>query len=180
MNNNVRIVIDFEITPELVGIYSRSTHCTFVGEKDGPYCLSRSAQELQRIATTKMYGNNERLGIMKIYHQDQLVGFALPRVLQVKEHKVFKLDEDQTYHRVGTVFIDHPHRGKGIIGQAIKLFKAIYPNLIWTCDEKNTSSQKAAVKGDLKFSHLIYFKSKTEWSFEPMLDHVRVSHVYVS
>lgn len=177
---NIRLAIDFDVTPELVKLYALSTHCPFVGEKDGPYDEERAASELKRIAETKKYGNCERLGIMKIFQGDTLVGFSLPRVILEKEHKVFKLDTTDTYHRVGTVFIDPEHRGKGIMKKAINAFIDLYPNVVWTCDEKNIASGNSAVSGGLKFSHLIYFKSREEWSFEPMEDHIRVSNVYVS
>lgn len=175
---SIRLAIDFEITPELVKLYAASTHCPFVGEKDGPYCETRAGFELERIAKHKKYGSFERLGIMKIFWDDVLVGFSLPRMIAEREHNVFKLPENCTYYRVGTVYIDQEHRGKGIMAMAIKQFVSMYPNVVWTCDGKNISSQKSALRGGLKFSHLIYFKSREEWSFEPMEDCVRVSHVY--
>lgn len=177
---NLELVIDFEITPELVKLYAESTHCPFVGEKDGPYCEIRAGFELEEIARSKKYANFERLGIMKIFWEGKLVGFSLPRVILEREHEIFKLPPGCTYYRVGTVYIGHEHRGKGIMMWAIKKFVSIYSNVVWTCDEKNISSQKSAVRGGLKFSHLIFFKSRTEWSFEPLEECERVSHVYAN
>lgn len=176
--NDIRLAIDFDITPELVKLYAESTHCPFVGEKDGPFCEIRAGFELEKIVKHKKFANFERLGIMKIYQGDTLVGFSLPRVVLEREHNIFKLLPNCTYHRVGTVYVGHAYRGQGIMFSALKQFITMYPNVVWTCDDKNIASQKSAVRGGLKFSHLIYFKSRDEWSFEPMEDHVRVSHVY--
>lgn len=176
--NNIRLAIDFEITPELVKLYAESTHCPFVGEKDGPYCEIRAGFELEKIARSKKYANFERLGIMKIYQGDTLVGFSLPRVILEREHAIFKLPPDCTYYRVGTVYISHEYRGQGIMFFAIKQFVSMYSNVVWTCDNKNIASQKSAVRGGLKFSHLIYFRSRDDWSFEPIEDYARLSHVY--
>lgn len=174
----IKLAIDFEITPELVKLYAESTHCPFVGEKDGPYCEIRAKFELEKIARSKMYGKFERLGIMKIFWEDELVGFSLPREMVEREHPIFKLPEGLKYHRIGTVYVGKGHRGKGIMMHTILMFKTMYPNLVWTCDDANISSQKSAVRGGLKFSHLIYFKSREEWSFEPLEDCNRISHVY--
>ena len=178
LNIRTTIQIDFAICPRLVQLYADSTHDMFVGEKDGPYDLVKAEEMLKKYASTKMYGNHHRDGFMKIFYGSVLVGWAIPRVIHPKEHKALKLDDNLTYHRVGTVYIDPKFRGKGIMADVIKEFRKLHHNVVWACNELNKASKKAALNGGLKFSHKLYVKDTENWAFEPFEEMVRVTEIY--
>ena len=178
LNIRTTIQIDFAICPRLVQLYADSTHDMFVGEKDGPYDLVKAEERLKKYVSAKMDGSHNRDGFMKIFYGSVLVGWAVPRVVDPKEHKALKLDDNLTYHRLGTVYIDPKFRGKGIVADAIKEFRKLNPNVVWTCNELNTASKKAALNGGLKFSHKLYVKDTENWAFEPFEEMVWVAEIY--
>lgn len=180
LNIRTTFQIDFGICPRLVELYADSTHDMFVGEKDGPYDLAKAEEMLKKYAETKTYGNHLRDGFMKIFYGPVLVGFAIPRVIHPKEHKALKLDDNLTYYRVGTVYIDRAYRRKGIMSEVIKEFRKLHPNIVWACNEHNKASKAAALKGGLKFSHKLYVKDTENWAFEPFEGQVRVTEIYTT
>ena len=153
---DVSIKIDWEIPPDLIGVYSRSSSDPFVGEKDGPYDFGKAHNELLRYADTKKYGKYERLGIMKIYFKDIVIGFAFPRILHSHEYHNYTLFEDnregaKEWYRLGTCYLDESFRGHGIMQQAIAKFRELYPNVVWSCLESNLSSRKTATLAGLEY-----------------------------
>lgn len=177
---SLSLLIDWSTPNDLAEIYAESTDCEFVGNKDGVLTVEEATANLQRYASTKKYGNFERLGIMKIFHEGELVGFSMPRKIEAKENKIFKLEEDSTYHRIGTVYIAKAHRGKGIMTKAIKEFIKQYGNVLWVHNELNVASGKAAMAGGLKYSHSIHVAENREWTFNPNPNQIRVDKVYKS
>ena len=163
---NISIQLDFEVTPTLAELYMQSTQCSFIGYKV-PLTLEEATQKLNQYSQTKRYGKFERLAIMKIWEGDTLIGFSLPRAIMEIEYRAFKIENsNKDWYRIGTIFIGDQYRGKGVTSKVVKLFKERYPNLIWQCEEGNIGSAKAAEKAGLDYSHHIYFKDSTFWSFD--------------
>lgn len=174
----VSLVIDFEIPEGLAEIYLESQSCPYVGDKEGPRDLQGANADLERYVNTNQYGNRPILGIMKIYHYGILVGFSFPRAIMEKEYKVFKLNGDKPFYRIGTIYISKAFRGLGIVKETIRQFKEIYPNMLWTCNSLNTASEATALSGGLEFSHHIYVRPERKWEFHPVEDQVRIDNVY--
>lgn len=176
----LQLVIDFDIPKDLADIYAESSTCTYVGNKDGELSVAEAQLKLEQYAATKTYGAFERLGIMKIYVDAVLVGFSMPRVIKVKEHKVFMLEEEEVWYRIGTVYIAKAFRGQGIMRDTIREFKKIYPNLLWTCNEKNRASMYSAAAGGLVHSHNIYVGEDKYWEHQPFEGMIRTDLVFKS
>lgn len=178
--DDINLAIDFDVTDDLIELYSHSTGDEFVGEKDGPLDLEQAAAALNKIVLTGLYGKYPRLGIMKIYLGDKLVGFSMPRAVVKDEHEWFKLPTSLDYYRIGTVFIDPHYRCRGIMKAVIKQFIATYSYVVWTCDVNNTGSAKSALSAGLELKHLLYFNKEKKWFFEHNEDCVRTSLVYAN
>ncbi len=162
---DIKIQMDFEISPELVELYRQSTHSAFIGY-DTPLTLAEAAEKIHQYASTKHYGKFERIAIMKIWQGDVLVGFSLPRLILQREYEGFKIeDTGQDWYRTGTIYVTDSYRGKGIVAKAVHLLRQQYPNLIWGCKDENLSSKRAAEKAGFKYSHHVYFKADKQWSF---------------
>lgn len=176
----VELVIDFTIPEGLSELYAESSDCQYVGSNDGAMDAETALTNLERYATTKKYGAFERIGIMKIYKDGVLVGFSLPRDIKEKEHKVFLLPENTQWYRIGTVYIGKAYRGRGIMRDAIKKFKELYPNLLWTCNETNIGSRMSALSGGLIMSHHIYVGENKYWEHKPFDGMIRTDLVFKS
>ena len=162
----ITLQLDFEITPELIGIYQDATKSAFIGY-DKPLSLEEATQKMHQYASTKRYGKFERLAIMKIWKGDELVGFSLPRKIADFEYRSFKIeDTNLDWYRLGTIYIVDKHRGQGINSKVVELFKDKYLNIVWQCEQENISSSKAALNAGLQYSHHIYFKDSNLWSFD--------------
>ena len=175
---DIRIQMDFEVTEQLVELYRRSTHDPFIGYEN-PLSLTEAAEKMHQYSTTKRYGQFERLAIMKIWKDDVLVGFSLPRKIAEREYRGFKIEGTLLdWYRIGTIYVDEQYRGQGITSEVVRLFKIQYPNLIWQCEQENINSCKAAEKAGFKLSHHVYFKNKNQWSFEPDEDFPYGYHIF--
>lgn len=163
----VTIQMDFEITEGLVELYAKMTAAPFIGY-DTPLNHEASLSSLQRYARTRRYGKFTRLAIMKIYHDGVLAGMAFPRQLERSEFRAFQIQylDENDWYRLGTIFIAHEYRGKGIVADVIKEYRKTYPNLVWMCEAKNIASRKAALNGGLIQQPNLYFRSDDEWSFD--------------
>ena len=167
MNQNIRIQLDFEVTPELVKLYRDSTESPFLGYKT-PLALDEAQEKMTGYSLSQRYGNFERLGIMKIFLDDKLIGFSFPRQILPKEFSKYKIPGSVDWYRLGTIFIDSAYRGKGVIEEVVKLFRESYPNLIWQCNAENVASCKAAVKSGFYLSHQYYMDEElSNYVFEP-------------
>ena len=167
MNQNIRIQLDFEVTPELVKLYRDSTESPFLGYKT-PLTLDEAQEKMMGYSLSQRYGNFKRLAIMKIFLGDRLIGFSFPRQILPKEFSKYKIPGSVDWYRLGTIFIDNAYRGKGVIEEVVKLFRESYPNLIWQCDAENVTSCKAAVKSGFCLSHQYYMDEElSNYVFEP-------------
>lgn len=175
---SVRIEIDFKITADFVKVYAESLCDQFVGSVEATYDEDKSLSELQVIAATQKYAGHQRYGFLKIYDDDKLVGFSLPRIVQKREYENFKLIDMLTYHRLGTIYVLKTERNKGYVSKAIQLYEIHHPDLAWTCDEKNKASAATALKNGFTLTHRLYFNAKKEASFEKREDTIRTSLVF--
>lgn len=177
---SINLVIDFEISEGLAALYAESSTDEFIGNKEGELTVAEAFAKLQVYAATKTYGAFERIGFMKIYKDDVLVGFSMPREIKEREHKVFKLPEGVQWHRIGTVYIGKQYRKQGIMRNVIKTFLTMYPNLVWTCNEKNRASMYSAAAGGLHHSHTIYVGEDKYWEHQPFEGMIRTDLVFKS
>lgn len=177
---SINLVIDFEISEGLAALYAESSTDEFIGNKEGKLTVAEAFAKLQVYAATKTYGAFERMGFMKIYKNDVLVGFSMPREIKEREHKVFLLEEEEGWYRIGTVYIAKVFRGQGIMRDTIHEFKKIYPNLLWTCNEKNRASMHSAIAGGLVHSHNIYVGEDKYWEHQPFEGMIRTDLVFKS
>lgn len=167
MNQDIRIQLDFEVTPELVELYRDSTDSPFLGYKT-PLTLDEAWEKMVGYSLSQTYGKFKRLAIMKIFLGDELIGFSFPRQIVSKEFSKYKIPGSVNWYRLGTIFIDKAYRGKGIIEVVVGLFRESYPNLIWQCDAENMASCKAALKTGFLFSHQYYMDEElNSYVFEP-------------
>ena len=168
--NQIKLQMDFEIPEDLIGVYQRSSTDLFIGY-DAPLSMTEAKKALERYQRTKLFGGVERLCIMKIYKGETLIGFSLPRIVKESEYKGMKIESGTDWYRLGTIFIDKPYRGKGVITEVVKLFQEIYPNICWQCEIANKVSFNSAIKAGFKFSHYLWFNNEgSQWSFEEQLD----------
>lgn len=175
---SVRIEIDFKITRDFVKVYAESLCDQFVGNVNNVYDEEKALTELQTIARTQTYAGHPRHGFLKIYVEDKLVGFSLPRIVQKREYEIFKLLDILTYHRLGTIYVLKSERNKGYVSKAIQLYEEKHPDLAWTCCETNTASAATALKNGFKLTHKLYYNAKKEASFEKREDTVRTSLMF--
>lgn len=158
--NDIRIQIDFDIPSSLVDIYKISTNSSFIWH-DKPLTFEQAEKKLHEYANTKC------LSIMKIWKDNNIVGYSFPRKITDTERKGFKLLNDNSeWHRLGTVFILPIYRGLGIVQEVIRIFSCQYPNLVWMCEDNNIASAKSAVRSGFLYSHHIYFYNDSKWSFD--------------
>lgn len=167
MNQDIRIQLDFEVTPELVKLYRDSTESPFLGYKT-PLALDEAWGKMLSYSLSQTYGKFKRLAIMKIFLGDRLIGFSFPRQILPKEFSKYKIPGSVNWYRLGTIFIDNAYRGKGVIEVVVRLFRKSYPNLIWQCNAENVASCKAALKSGFLFSHQYYMDEElNSYVFEP-------------
>lgn len=167
MNQNIRIQLDFEVTPELVKLYRDSTESPFIGYRT-PLTFDEAWEKMIGYSLSQTYGKFKRLAIMKIFLDDKLIGFSFPRQIVPKEFSKYKIPGSVNWYRLGTIFIDNAYRGKGVIEEVVSLFRESYPNLIWQCDAENVASCKGALKAGFLFSHQYYMDEElSNYVFEP-------------
>lgn len=155
MNQDIRIQLDFEVTPELVKLYRDSTESSFLGYKT-PLTLDEAQEKMTGYSLSQTYGKFKRLAIMKIFLGDKLIGFSFPRQILPKEFSKYKIPGSVDWYRLGTIFIDNAYRGKGVIKEVVRLFRESYPNLIWQCNAENEVSCKAAINSGFTYTHSYY------------------------
>lgn len=166
MNQDIRIQLDFEVTPELVELYRDSTDSPFLGYKT-PLTLDEAWEKMVGYSLSQTYGKFKRLAIMKIFLGDKLIGFSFPRQILPKEFSKYKIPGSVNWYRLGTIFIDNAYRGKGVIKEVVSLFRKSYPNLIWQCNAENVASCRAALKAGFLFSHQYHMDEElSDYMFE--------------
>ena len=159
MNQDIRIQLDFEVTPELVELYRDSTESPFLGYSKS-LTLDEAWEKMTGYSLSQTYGKFKRLAIMKIFLRNKLIGFSFPRQILPKEFSKYKIPGSVDWYRLGTIFIDDVYRGKGVIKEVVKLFRESYPNLIWQCNAENEASCKAAVNSGFTYTHSYYMDNE--------------------
>lgn len=159
-------MIDFEVDEEFIQMFHRASQHEFTILEDGKLTLNQIRKLLAEVQSTKKLQDQERLGFLKIYDEDKLVGLSVPRSIKKKEHKVWGLPPDKDYYRMGMIFIDEPYRGKGYGKDAASLFQREFENILWTIDPVNEPSKKLASYIGLTHNQTLYIKGKI-WRHEP-------------
>lgn len=165
----VDIVIDWNISDDLVKLVQESSTCTYANILKTHH-LARTEEVvsfLNRIVRGKSYAGYRRMGIMKIMMGKKLVGYSLPREVSSIEYARFKLKLVEDFYRTGTIYVAKEHRGKGVAKSAARKFKRQYGKMIWCCCPSNEASRKTALSVGLKHSHNLYF---TEQSDDPLFE----------
>lgn len=151
----INILIDDSISDELCQLYLDSRQDEFIGDKTTP-SLEEIRTKLSRFISTAE-GEIERLGILKVFKDDVLIGWSLPRKLLAKEGSYFDVDSaNVAYYRLGTNYLKPEHRGQGYMTDVLKWFKAHYVNIVWECSPDNKPSGTVAIKAGLYFTHTVY------------------------
>ena len=182
--SEVSIIIDFEISPQLIRLYSRSSTDEFIGNDQGfSYKEAETTLKLIKRTHRRPNSNLDLLGIMKIYKSGVLVGFAFPRVIIEKEKAYFKIKNNHIpYVRLGTVYIDKPYRGKGIMKEALRIFMIDYPDIVWECLHDNIASEKTALSAGLEYAHTAYVRKvpgeEPMWKTEPFDSQTNIMKVF--
>lgn len=86
-----------------------------------------------------------------------IVGVANPSVLHHSLYDKLGLNRDIDYHRLGIIYFDENHRGKGYGALALKEFIKIHKNVIYITHASNDISNAIAQK------HLTYYKDHYSW-----------------
>ncbi len=162
----ISIKIDFDIDKDFIQLFHSASQHEFTIVENGEMTLDEVRKYLLEVQRTKTMQAQERLGFLKVYDDDKLVGLSVPRTIKEKEHKVWRLPPDKEYCRMGMIFIDEAYRGKGIGKEAARLFKEKYPNILWTIDPVNIASKKVAGSIDLKHNATLYLKGM-QWRHKP-------------
>ncbi len=166
----IHLTMDFIIPKKLIEVYSKSTHERALGY-DEPLNLEMAEKKLNQYAQTQMYAGFKRLAICKIWKDDELVGYCLPRKIADSERRGFLIEDGLDWYRLGTIFILPEYRGQGIIETVVKQFTIKYPNLVWKNCALNIASATAAKKAGMVFSHNVYHSADNKsWSFENVDD----------
>lgn len=164
----ININIDFKITKRLIELFAESTACKFVGDPNNLRGEEWASEELEKVADTGIWHGFNRLGIMKISYADELVGWAMPRMITPQEYDKLLLPRGvSNIHRIGTIYITPEHRGKGIARTTMQMYTAIRPHQVWLADPENTGSQHTALSCGLKRTGQIYFGEDKSWKHEP-------------
>lgn len=172
----ISVKIDFNLDEDFINMFHRAGQHEFTLVSDGKLSLEEAREKLLECQETKMFQDHERIGFLKVYEDDTLVGLSMPRKISLKEHRVWCLDPSKEYYRMGMIFIDEPYRGKGIAKIAGHIFKREHENLLWTIDPMNDASKKVATDLGLKHNASLYLKGR-EWRHSPW-DHERVLEIW--
>lgn len=170
----IKIKIDFDIDDDFIKMFHRAGQHEFTLVSEGKLTLEETKEKLLECQETKIFQDHPRLGFLKVYDEDTLVGLSMPRKISEKEYKVWCLDPTKDYYRMGMIFIDEPYRGKGYAKVAGHLFKRDYQNLLWTIDPTNDASKKVANDLGLKHNANLYLKERqwrhTPWGHDRILE----------
>lgn len=152
----VSIEIDFDFDDAFAEMFLRASKHEFTIMNDGELTLEDVKEILTEGQKTGSVQDKERLGYLKIFVDDTLVGLSVPRVIDKREYRAWAIDPEKEYHRMGMIFIDEPYRGQGIAKQAAVQFIQEYPNLIWVIDPVNEPSKKVAAHIGLRHNVSLY------------------------
>ena len=163
MVRTLDIVTDDEIPERLCELYIESRQDNFIGDKSTP-SIDEVRTKLQTL-TKEGCTNLERLGIMKILLNNEIIGFAMPRKIAKKEEYYFGVSTDGIdWYRLGTNYITPEHRGNGYMTEVLWRFRRMYPNVVWECTPNNRSSSLVALKNGLLYTHTVYVNKDGSWT----------------
>lgn len=172
----LKLKIDFDVDDEFIEMFHRASLHEYTIINEGKMSLEDTRKLVEEVCKTGKMQDQTRLGFLRIYDNDTLVGLSVPRYIKKVEHKVWCLSPDKDYYRMGMVFIDEPYRGKGYGKDGALLFKRDYHNILWTVDPGNDASKKVADYIGLQHNATLYLKDKS-WRHEPW-DHDRELEVW--
>lgn len=178
--DNLKIVIDFSINDDLINLIQEASTCPYagIGDGTGDFDFKQAKRLLEKVVATGKFAKHTRLGILKMYRDDVLVGFSFPRQVDLREYEKFKLSVLKDYYRTGTIYVGKAYRGQGIAKAVVQEFKQHYKHVLWTCRDCNVTSQATALSVGLRFSHHLYFDAQGEWSFHHPKKLKASNHVY--
>ena len=162
----VNIKIDFDIDEEFIEMFHRASQHEYTILDDGKMSLDEIRDYADKVCKTGVMQDQPRLGFLRIYDGEELVGLSVPRAIHKREHKVWCLPSDKVYYRMGMIFIDEPYRGMGYGKDGVLLFMRMYENILWTVEPANESSKKLAAYVGLTHNVTLYLKGSS-WRHEP-------------
>lgn len=160
------MIISFDFDDDFVSMFTRACRHEYTMCFDGKLNEDELRVKLLELQQTKRFQDKERLGLLKIYDGDTLVGLSVPRVVERKEYRAWGLTPDKDYYRMGMIFIDEPFRGKGYAKEAARFFHRTYKNVLWVIDPLNEASKKVASSIGLTHNKTLYIKG-TAWQHHP-------------
>lgn len=166
--HNVSIKIDFDFDDEYVSLLESAGKFEYTIVDEGKHDLNSVRELLEKAQETKIFNCRERLGFLKIYDGEELVGLSMPRVIDPREYTVWKLEGGKVYHRMGMIYLKEEARGKGIGKIAAKLFQEQYPNLLWVIDPRNIPSKRVAASVGLTMNGMLYTLG-SRWKHTPWI-----------
>lgn len=178
--DGLKIVVDFDINDALITLVQEASTCPYSGisTDQEPWEFKQAERMLKKVVSTGKFAKYQRLGILKMYKDDVLVGFSFPRQVDLREYEKFKLSVLKDYYRTGTIYVGKAYRGQGIAKAVVQEFKQHYKHVLWTCRDCNIASQATALAVGLRFSHHLYFDPEGEWSFHLPKKLKASNHVY--
>jgi len=98
--------------------------------------------------------NPDALPMMVILENDIPVGLSFPKNLfTANESEAFRIPNDKSYYKIGSIIIKQSYRNKGIAVAACQEFLKLYPKIVYQVDERNIASIRVAEKLGLTYSH---------------------------
>lgn len=178
----IEIEIDWEVTEPFVKLMYEACKHPYTLYNEGKCTLEEIRAVLDKAADTHMFHNYKRIGFLKIYFNGDLVGLSMPREILEVEHKAWTPATDNTYYRMGMIYLDEDYRGLGIGKEASLKFKEWFNYMIWTCDPANEASKLLAKNLGLSYRNNIYYDADKNWSHNEyeIKDYVRSIEVWTN
>lgn len=177
-DSKIHLRLGFHVPVGLVDIYRQATSCEGLGYPE-PLSEEQAKQNLIRYSQTHSYRGRQRLGILKIYKDFNLVGFAFPRLLVRGEGEIYKIENENLHNfiRMGFVYILPEYRKQGIFKATIRLFAKHHPNMVWVCTTKNQIAIEAAQKAGFEYIHRVSLaRSKRQADAGIITEEPRATH----
>lgn len=174
----VYIEIDFDYDDDFIELFLNACKHKYTIVNDGKVTKKDIIQWCKEAKETEKFQNQKRLGFLKIYEGLTLVGMSVPREIRHEEHEVWNLDPMKVYYRMGMIYVDENHRGKGYAKQAAKDFKDKFENILWTIDVDNEASKKVAASIGLTHNTTLYVSASGKWSHKPFGSAIRTLEIW--
>lgn len=175
----ISINIDFNTSDRLAQLFAESTSCQFIGNPDNVRDINWAKKELEDIVKTEEWHGFKRLGILKILHDGELIGWSMPRIINPQEYDKLLLPRGvENIYRIGTIYVTPEYRGKGATKEVMKQYMQMYPRQVWLADPMNISSQKSATAVGLRKTGEIYFGENKQWGHVPFYGYTHSRIIY--